>query len=162
MIHLWNAVSVQSGRQFEQLMQGQQNTVDTIPWWIWILVALIVIVVGVLWTLYEEGQLKKQALSAAALAPVSVAAVALAAETPAAPALVLPPEPDDLEVIIGIGPKIRQILNEQGIFTFEQLANTEISVLERLLEEQGWRMADPATWPEQARALAEQKRSRPA
>jgi predicted flap endonuclease-1-like 5' DNA nuclease len=162
MVHLWNVAGVQWVRQVERLGQAQQDIVETIPWWLWILAALIVIVVGVLWTLYEEDQLKKQLQSATALAPASAAAVTPAAEVPAVPALVLPPEPDDLEVIIGIGPKIRQILNEQGIVTFEQLANTEVAFLERLLEERGWRMADPATWPEQAQLLAEQKRSRPA
>jgi predicted flap endonuclease-1-like 5' DNA nuclease len=71
-----------------------------------------------------------------------------------------PPKPDDLKVIVGIGPKIAKILNEYGIFTFEQLANTEVSFLEKLLEEREWHMADPSTWPAQAQTLAEQKRSK--
>lgn len=59
---------------------------------------------------------------------------------------------DDLKKIEGIGPKIEGILQEAGITTFAELASTEVSELERILEG-NVRMAFPETWPEQA-ALA--------
>ncbi|MFP4395294.1 MAG: helix-hairpin-helix domain-containing protein, partial [Anaerolineales bacterium] len=66
-----------------------------------------------------------------------------------------PVEPDELRKIEGIGPKIAETLNEHGILTFEQLAETEVARLEEILEEAGprFRIAAPETWPEQA-ALA--------
>jgi predicted flap endonuclease-1-like 5' DNA nuclease len=62
---------------------------------------------------------------------------------------------DDLVKIEGIGPKIAQILNDAGITTFAGLADTEVSHLRAILDGAGsrYRLADPATWPQQA-ALA--------
>ena len=67
----------------------------------------------------------------------------------------MPVEPDELRKIEGIGPKIAEILNEHGLLTFEQLAETKVVRLKDILEEAGprFRMAVPETWPEQA-ALA--------
>ena len=64
--------------------------------------------------------------------------------------------PDDLKRIEGIGPKIASVLQAAGISTFAQLADTEVSQLEQILEEADprlLRLADPSSWPEQA-ALA--------
>ncbi|MGD9049677.1 MAG: DUF4332 domain-containing protein [Anaerolineae bacterium] len=66
------------------------------------------------------------------------------------------PKPDDLTRIEGIGPKISGVLQEAGITTFAQLADTDPARLEEILEASDprlRRLADPATWPEQA-ALA--------
>ena len=66
-------------------------------------------------------------------------------------------EPDDLKRIEGIGPKISSILQAAGISTYAQLAATEVAALEQILEEESprlLRIANPATWPEQAK-LAE-------
>jgi predicted flap endonuclease-1-like 5' DNA nuclease len=87
----------------------------------------------------------------AAAAPVPVTATGAEEETPAEP-----PAPDDLTRIEGIGPKISGVLQAASITTFAQLAGTEVSRLEQILEEADprlRRLADPATWPEQA-ALA--------
>ena len=64
--------------------------------------------------------------------------------------------PDDLRKIEGVGPKIAGILNEQGIQTFAQLAETDVARLQQILKEAGPRytLADPETWPEQARLAA--------
>lgn len=64
-----------------------------------------------------------------------------------------PVEPDDLRKIEGIGPKIAGILNERGIQTFTQLAETDVERLREILQAAGrrYRLADPETWPEQAR-----------
>jgi len=71
-------------------------------------------------------------------------------ETPAA----TPQMPDDLVIIEGIGPKISSILQVNGITTFAQLASTPISELQQTLLKEGLRLADPTTWPEQARLAA--------
>jgi predicted flap endonuclease-1-like 5' DNA nuclease len=66
------------------------------------------------------------------------------------------PTPDDLTRIEGIGPKITGVLQEAGISTFAQLADTDPGRLEEILEASDprlRRLANPATWPEQA-ALA--------
>jgi predicted flap endonuclease-1-like 5' DNA nuclease len=74
--------------------------------------------------------------------PVSFAVGAQ--ETPA-------PEPDDLKRIEGIGPKISSVLQENGILTFGQLAAADTERLSQILMDAGLRrLADPATWPEQA------------
>ncbi len=67
---------------------------------------------------------------------------------------VIPPQVDDLEIIEGIGPKIAGLLNEAGITTFAQLAKTEVSRLVEILTTARLRIADPSTWPEQARLAA--------
>lgn len=63
-------------------------------------------------------------------------------------------KPDDLKVIEGIGPKIASTLQAAGIQTFAQLSQTEVEKLRRILEDADLRLADPTTWPEQARLAA--------
>jgi len=61
----------------------------------------------------------------------------------------------DLEAIEGIGPRIAELLRAQGIDSFQVLARTPVARLHAILDQAGpsFRMADPATWPEQS-ALA--------
>jgi hypothetical protein len=62
---------------------------------------------------------------------------------------------DDLARIEGIGPKIASIFQEAGIKTFAQLAKTDVNRLNQILHEAGIiGIADPATWPEQAKLAA--------
>lgn len=61
---------------------------------------------------------------------------------------------DDLKIIEGIGPKISSVLQLAGINTFEQLARCQVAQLEQILKDAGIRLANPATWPEQARLAA--------
>jgi predicted flap endonuclease-1-like 5' DNA nuclease len=65
-------------------------------------------------------------------------------------------EPDNLQRIEGIGPKIADILNGHGIMTFAQLAATDVGRLQQILEEAGprYQLANPETWPEQANLAA--------
>jgi NADH-quinone oxidoreductase subunit I len=73
---------------------------------------------------------------------------AAAVESPA------PSEPDDLKRIEGIGPKISSLLQAAGITTFAQLAETDADRIKQILEEADpklLRLADPSTWPRQAR-----------
>ena len=64
------------------------------------------------------------------------------------------PVADDLKVIEGIGPKISALLNENGIFTYQQLSETKVISLESILMDANLRIADPSTWPEQATLAA--------
>jgi hypothetical protein len=70
-----------------------------------------------------------------------------------------PPPPrvaDDLTRIEGIGPKISGLLAEAGISTFAQLATTSVERLEKIIADADLTaLADPGTWPAQARLAAE-------
>ncbi len=61
---------------------------------------------------------------------------------------------DDLVIIEGIGPKISSVLQANGITTFAQLADSHADQLQQILLKEGLRLADPTTWPEQARLAA--------
>ena len=64
------------------------------------------------------------------------------------------PAPDDLTVIEGIGPKIAAVLKAAGFHRLEQLAKATPNELKRVLTAAGNRIANPATWPEQAKLAA--------
>ncbi len=66
---------------------------------------------------------------------------------------------DDLLKIEGIGPKISGILVENGINTFEKLANATQEELKEALATGGPRFAskNPGSWPKQARMAADGK-----
>lgn len=64
------------------------------------------------------------------------------------------PAGDDLSIVEGIGPKINSVLHEAGIRTFSQLSEATPERLEEILRGQGLRLANPETWPEQARLAA--------
>ena len=66
---------------------------------------------------------------------------------------------DDLTIIEGIGPKIAQVLVDNGITTFAQLANTEAAAVSAMLKASGGRfgLANPASWGEQAALLRDGK-----
>lgn len=61
--------------------------------------------------------------------------------------------------IEGIGPKIAELLNNAGIKSWLQLANTNVERLQRILEAAGprYRMHDPGTWPQQSALAANDK-----
>jgi predicted flap endonuclease-1-like 5' DNA nuclease/predicted nucleic acid-binding Zn-ribbon protein len=60
--------------------------------------------------------------------------------------------PDDLKQIEGIGPKIEELLNAEGIYKYEQLATTKLETFRAILEKAGsrFRMHDPQSWSAQA------------
>jgi len=64
-------------------------------------------------------------------------------------------EPDDLTIIRGIGPVFQKRLNELGIMTFRQLADTKPAMLDA--EGINGVGVDLESWIEQASELAEQK-----
>ena len=75
------------------------------------------------------------------------------------PVTTSPAEPDDLKKVEGIGPKIEGLLNDAGIHTWRELANTSVDRIQEVLDAAGKRYAihDPGSWPEQARLAAEGK-----
>ncbi|HEX7540055.1 MAG TPA: helix-hairpin-helix domain-containing protein [Syntrophales bacterium] len=65
-------------------------------------------------------------------------------------------EKGDLTKIEGIGPKIAGLLAVNGIGSFSRLAKSRLEDLQRILKAGGphFRLADPATWAEQAKLAA--------
>jgi len=60
-----------------------------------------------------------------------------------------------LKIIEGIGPKIAELLNNEGITTFADLAAAPVEKIQAILEAAGprYNIHNPATWADQA-ALA--------
>ena len=95
------------------------------------------------------------AAAAVVTAPVVAAApvAAFVAPVVAAPVVAtVSTKPDDLKVVEGIGPKIEGLLNDAGIHTFAELANTASERIKEILVAAGSRfqMHDPGTWPKQS------------
>lgn len=139
------------------------------PWllWVFVVVALVAFVIFLIgWWRRDEGegagetatppaepQVAIPAAEEAKAVTVEASLVEEAADATASP----PPAPDDLKRIEGIGPKISSVLQAAGIATFAQLAEADSKQLEKILEEENpnlLRLANPGTWPEQARLAA--------
>jgi len=109
-------------------------------WWLWlVIIVLVIILLFLIW--WWLGRTKEEVEET------------IEAETARAPQEI-PILPDNLELIEGIGPKISALLKSAGITTFKQLAATDVSRLQKILDDASLRIADPATWPEQARLAA--------
>ncbi len=61
-------------------------------------------------------------------------------------------EKDDLKKIEGIGPKIEEVLNDNGIYTFSSLYQKNRDTLKTYLDTAGpqFKMHEPESWPHQA------------
>jgi predicted flap endonuclease-1-like 5' DNA nuclease len=88
-------------------------------------------------------------------APTYQAQREAATETDAVPAPAQPEQPDDLQIIEGIGPKVSTVITAAGIHSFADLAATNSERLRQILREAGIGVLNPETWPEQARLAAE-------
>ncbi len=118
----------------------------------WLLFFVVLAIAGALWKLRQACDwFRERAQSFADPTPLPPLKPlrSIKAETPPSP----PRQPDNLQRIKGIGPKMAQLLNEHNIYTFEQLAAADVDALKTLLRQRGWQMADPSTWPEQARKI---------
>lgn len=75
------------------------------------------------------------------------------------PAKVSDKKADDLTIVEGIGPKVKEIFNNEGILTFADLASKTAEELKNILTPHGGRYASmtPDTWPKQAQLAAEGK-----
>jgi len=150
--------------------QGTEETTGT-PWWVWVLIILALLFAAVLWWLWWNRRGEEEALPApeprrapavqmpdvkgpeVKLPEIQVPEVKLP-EVVTRAAEVAPPEPDDLEIIEGIGPKIASLLKAAGITTFAQLADVDLERVQEILRAAHLRLADPTTWAEQARLAA--------
>ncbi len=67
--------------------------------------------------------------------------------------------PDDLKIVEGIGPKIEELLNREGIRSFAQLAAADPDRLMTVLRAAGprFQIQDPTTWPRQAQLAADSR-----
>jgi len=72
---------------------------------------------------------------------------------------VAPPKHDNLKLVEGIGSKIEELLNKEGIVTFRHLSETSFERLTDILRAAGTRfqMHDPESWPQQAKLAADGK-----
>jgi predicted flap endonuclease-1-like 5' DNA nuclease len=145
---------------------------EGVPWWVWVLIIVVLLAAFLLWWFWwhrrGEEELaplaKPEPLKAAVPSTPPPAAPPIAqpaplpveerlAEIPLAP--IAAAVPDDLEVIEGIGPKIAGLLKAAGISTFAQLAGADLGRLDEILQSAGLRrLANPSTWPEQAKLAA--------
>ncbi len=66
---------------------------------------------------------------------------------------------DDLTKVEGIGPKIKGLLNNDGIWSFKQLSEAVVTRLQKILDDAGsrYRVHNPKTWADQAKMAAEGK-----
>lgn len=118
------------------------------PWWIWILIFVVLaafLALVIWWWMRSSGEEEE------AMAP-PVRSRATVGKVPAEESA------DDLKRIEGIGPKISSVLQAAGIATFAQLADTDVDRLGQILSEADpnlLRLANPATWPEQAKLAAD-------
>jgi hypothetical protein len=115
-------------------ISSAQARTASLPGWAVVLIVLAVILVVALLMIWNANQAPGAKLSTAEHGSEMVA--------------------DDLKLIEGIGPKIANLLQMSGISTFAQLAETEPAHLERILNDSGLHIADPSTWPDQARLAA--------
>jgi predicted flap endonuclease-1-like 5' DNA nuclease len=118
-----------------------------LPWWAWLLIIILVILL--IWFLWWWFKRPKSTDNLPTPPAPAVRAAAPVIAVPAAPT-----KPDDLTIIEGIGPKIASVLQAAGIATFTQLAVTDISRLEKILQDADLRLANPGTWAEQASLAA--------
>ena len=107
---------------------------------------------------YRESELAlSEALSAKGNSNLPVAAASLTAVSVTAKA-----DSDDpwyaaignttLQIIEGVGPKMQEVLNENGLYSFSDLSSKSATDLRGILDKYGdkYRIIDPTTWPQQA------------
>lgn len=60
---------------------------------------------------------------------------------------------NDLKIVEGIGPKIEELFNNNGILTWEMLSETSVDRCNEILDKAGERFVvhNPTTWPRQAK-----------
>jgi predicted flap endonuclease-1-like 5' DNA nuclease len=147
------------------VLQGSEE--GSLMWYF--LLALTVLLLLLLWWIWWEpwyrqqhpksaGEEASQPLTSAPTSKTeSAPVISEVAPPPAKTASASAPEEavtaDDLTRIEGIGPKISGILHEAGIYTFAQLAATDVATLQHILEGKV-RIFFPDTWPEQAKLAA--------
>ncbi len=136
-------------------LQEPTNQTSGTPAWVIILILLIIILLF-WWGLTRNNIPEETAVDDHATDHAEDTHEAVSrAEVPESETAVVSPDPDDLKKIEGIGPKISSILTASGITTFDQLANTSLDDLDRIVrQEAGITIANPTSWPAQAKLAA--------
>lgn len=82
-----------------------------------------------------------------------------AATTPKKPTKIDDSIKDDFTKIEGIGPKIKSLLNTDGIWSFTQLSKIKVSRLQNILDNAGsrYKVHKPESWPHQSKLAAQGK-----
>lgn len=62
-------------------------------------------------------------------------------------------QPDDLMKIKGMTQRSEELLNEAAIYTYRQLAATDVVRIKEILEDGGVKKLDPSSWPKEAARL---------
>jgi predicted flap endonuclease-1-like 5' DNA nuclease len=66
---------------------------------------------------------------------------------------------DDIIIIEGIGPKIKELFAQNGVSTFSQVARMSVGEMSSILDKGGarFKMANPGSWAQQAKLAAENR-----
>ena len=106
----------------------------------------------------DKSKLSAELTAAAAAATAATTAASSFAAAPVA-AIADDSVKDDLTKVEGIGPKIKGLLNDDGIWSFVQLSQATVDRLQKILDNAGprYRMHKPKTWAQQAGLAAEGK-----
>ncbi|MCB0174284.1 MAG: hypothetical protein KDJ97_27475 [Anaerolineae bacterium] len=162
--------NARNGLSFNLFSESQQeDRLARIPWWVWGALVFLVVIVAIIVTRRENEELAAELPGARLLppspkpvsqpfAPAPVPIIEAVEPVPVAPpepvAPTVPPRPDNLKRIKGVGPKIEKLLNENGITTFAQVASMDPREIQALLNTVDWTdLANPTTWPAQAGEL---------
>ena len=96
--------------------------------------------------------------SASPATPVSTTSIAIDVAAAKAAGFALK-NANDLTVVEGIGPKIKELFNNAGIKTFAQLADASVPQMRKILDDGGsrFRIANPSTWAQQSALAAANK-----
>lgn len=159
------------------LLQNNRGIFTTI---IWIVIILLIVLIFCFWLLWRQRrkwnepelretpprekpvsepapQPMKEEILESPMAKVEAEPVRpVEIPNPAARVVEIPlaPAVDDLEIIEGIGPKIASVLKAAGVTSFAQLADMAPDSIREILLAANLRLADPGSWPEQARLAA--------
>jgi predicted flap endonuclease-1-like 5' DNA nuclease len=118
-------------------------------WWVWLLIILLLVAL-IVWFMSlsrgREDEVEAAPVVEAAAKPEAAVKSVAAAE---------PVTADDLTKIEGIGPKISGLMKDSGVPTFAAMAETSEERLKEILKGADFRaLANPTTWPEQAKLAA--------
>jgi len=117
--------------------------------WVWLII-IIAIILLVWWLISRNAQMEDTDIQIDYIEESKEVEMSLETETPKITEEPVPTKPDDLTILEGIGPKVNSLLHEAGIATFAQLASTDVSKLNEILNANSLQMMDPTSWPKQA------------
>ncbi len=108
----------------------------------------------------QPGYSPKAAKAAAAAAPAKAAAAPAKAAAPKAPAKPKgpPAKPDDLTQVKGVGGRVAEALNKEGIYTYRDMAAVSLDRYKEILKDNNMsKFRDPSDWAKVAAELAAKK-----